>query len=341
MLSSSIYGTRSHIGVLVTALCAGGWCAADAQTCSNGWSNMFPGDGFVGSDPPVYALAVHDAELYLGGQFGNCMERPVNYVARWNGRRWAGVGAGLYCSEVGAFVYSLAVFDDPNTPEGAPLYAGALDGVYKLPTDLDDPNECWPKVAATNGAVRALAVYEGALYAGGEFTCIGTADPNDPWAPCDPNDPNQAGYRIARWGGTGSGWEVVGVGDPNDPNTFGMDGPVFALTVFDDGGGDGEALFAGGRFTARRRGPRQPHRPLARRHLVGPWRRHPGPNNVEVDALAGWVNGSLYVGGTFSQAGGVQARRIAAAALRFERPTPGHGPRSVRGCGASPPRLEG
>jgi hypothetical protein len=40
------------------------------------------------------------------------------------------------------------------------------------------------------------------------------------------------------------------------------------------------------------------------------------PNNVEVDALAGWDdNGmrTLYVGGTFSVAGGIQARRIAAA----------------------------
>jgi hypothetical protein len=172
--------------------------------------------------------------LYLAGKFWQYMSGIiVNCVARWDRRHWARVGAGI--GEQTVYVYALLAIDDPNTLEGETLYAGAVNGVYKHPNDPNDANEWWPPGAMTNAPVRALALYEGALYAGGAFTCIRTPDPNYPWAPCDPNDPNQVGYRIARWHGPGTGWEVVGVGAPNDPNTFGMDGPVLTLTVLDVG----------------------------------------------------------------------------------------------------------
>ena len=279
-----------------------------AQTCSNEWATMFPGDG--GLDGTVRAVAVFDAGLYVAGAFQQCMGRDVWYVSRWTGRRWAGVGAGLYCSPVSASVYALVAFDDPNTPEEAALYAGAVDGVYCGPHDPDDPNECWRLVAATDAPVRALAVYQGALYAAGEFTCIRTSDPNNPWVPCDPDDPNQAGYHIARWLGPGSAWEVVGIGDPNDPNTLGMDGPVLALTVFDDGGG--EALFAGGTFLHAGGVPAS----RVARWKNGSWSALgsgiEAPADAAINALAGW-NGRLYVGGKITQAGGVPVRGIAAA----------------------------
>ncbi len=201
---------------------AGAIAFAGFNVTAQTWSNMFPGDGHL--QPAVNALAVHNAELYQGGEFGGCMNRIVNNVARWDAHRWAGVGAGL-----AYYVYALVEFDDPNTPEGALLFAGAGDGVYQQPDDPNDPNEPWPLVGGSDAPVRALAVFEGALYAGGEFTEIGGEDAN----------------YIARWNGTA--WEEVGGGvgpDPNDANS--PPAKVLALTVFDGGGG--EALFAGGTF---------------------------------------------------------------------------------------------
>jgi hypothetical protein len=62
--------------------------ALQAQTCTNHWPSMFPGGG--GFDSPVNALLVFNGELHFGGEFATCMQRTVNYVARWDGQRWAG-----------------------------------------------------------------------------------------------------------------------------------------------------------------------------------------------------------------------------------------------------------
>src|SRR5690554_3556312 len=84
-----------------------------------------------------------------------------------------------------------------------------------------------------NSVVSVLTVFDDgwgtgpALYAGGEFTTAG----------------GQPANRIARW--NGQVWSTLGSGmDGNFSNTR-----VCALAVFDDGGGAGPALYAGGVFT--------------------------------------------------------------------------------------------
>ena len=235
MSASGRYWRGEPLAVALVAMCAWGDQAGTAQSCTDPWSNVFGAYGELSG--PVNAFAVFDAELYIGGEFAGCMRRTVNYVARWNGRRWARVGAGLYDpnSPYALYVYALTTFDDPNS--AAPtLYAGAVDGVYTMPDDPNDPNAAWPRVAATDAPVRALAVYDGALYVGGEFSVI---DPND--------GPPISAATIGRW--NGASWEEVGGGvgsDPNDPNS--PPAKVLALTVFDFEDGGGPALFAGGTF---------------------------------------------------------------------------------------------
>jgi hypothetical protein len=168
--------------LLVLAVLLGVPDAAQGQSCPNEWSSAFPGDG--GPDGNVHALAPCAGELYFGGEFTNCMGMTVNKVARWNGRRWARVGAGV--PDPNPLVRALVVYP---AVDGVP-YAGADAGVYQAPSDPDDPNEPWAPVGITDGPVYALATYDGSLYAAGGFTCIRAPDPNDPAAPCDPNDPN-------------------------------------------------------------------------------------------------------------------------------------------------------
>jgi trimeric autotransporter adhesin len=153
-----------------------------------------------------------------------------------------------------------------------------------------------------NGSVRALTVFDDglgggpALYAGGQFTMASGVTVN----------------KIAKWNGTS--WSSVGTGSTN-----GVNNTVFALTVFDDGSGDGPALYAGGEFTFA-------GGVLANR--IAKWNgtawsslgtgsaNGVGGVGAMVQALTVYDDGSgggpaLYAGGFFTTAGGVPASFIA------------------------------
>ncbi len=53
--------------------------------------------GAVGSgvNGPVYAMAVYNGELYVGGQFDSAGGIPANNIAKWDGKNWSAVGTGL------------------------------------------------------------------------------------------------------------------------------------------------------------------------------------------------------------------------------------------------------
>ncbi len=110
--------------------------------------------------------------------------------------------------------------------------------------------------------------------------------------------------RIARLGG--SGWSPLGAG---------LDGSAFGLTVFDDGSGDGPALYVGGSFGTAGG---------ARANGVARWDGRAWTalgdgltgDTILAQALAEFDDGSgdqpaLYVGGFFTGAGEVSANNIA------------------------------
>ncbi len=227
------------------------WCSvllwapeSNAQPCTPRWTSRFTGDGRVATT--VNALLEFEGDLYVGGSFDSIMNRDLLYVVRLSGARWSPFGAGLGHPIYEAYCHAFASFGDPPK-----FFAASEIGVFRrpddpnMPIDPNDPNGWWPRIAATDGPVRALAVYQGMLYAGGEFTCIRPADPNDPNALCDPNTPGHVAGPIARW--DGQTWSAVGGGVGPDPNDANSPAPsVLALTVFEDDGG--EALFVGGTF---------------------------------------------------------------------------------------------
>ena len=188
-------------------------------------------------------------------------------------------------------VYALAVFDDGG---GEALYAG---GAFTQAGGTAANNIAkwdgaqWSAVGSgTNNAVYALAVYDdgtgAALYAGGAFTTAGGV----------------AARTIAKW--NGSVWDTLGGGIDN-----GL--AVNGLAVFDDG--SGMALYVGGQFTLVGGGTSA--------NRVARWDGSTwsglgaGLNNIVSTVTAtnetSTLGPALYVGGSFSTAGGAAASRVA------------------------------
>ncbi len=182
----------------------------------------------LGSLPPdsiVHALQSWDdgsgPAIYAGGLFPSS---PLLGIARWNGAAWENVGGGT-----NGRVHALEVFDDGTGPA---LYAGGeftLAGGVTVRRVARWNGIAWSPVgsstAGPNAAVYALAVWQDALggppalYAGGDFTGVGTSGAN----------------RIAKWDGTS--WQPLG---------FGLDDRVTSIAAYDSGAGT--ALFVGGWF---------------------------------------------------------------------------------------------
>lgn len=253
------------------------------------WSAL--GSGMNGR---VYALNVFDdgtgPALYAGGSFTIAGGVSVNYIAKWNGTAWSSLGTGMNRA-----VYALTVFDDGGGPA---LYAGGAFSIagrgYNAQYLARWDGMTWSEVGSGIGSyVHALAVFDDgsgpALYAGGSYTPVGEA----------------ATKTLAKWDGTT--WSPVGlsltdwVGNP-------MSSRVFALAVFDGGGGP--ALYAGGSFIKAGG---------AVVNNVAKW------NGTSWSALGTGIDSNvyklrvfddgdgpaLYAGGSFSSAGRVSADDIA------------------------------
>jgi len=207
-------------------------------------------------------------------------------------------------------VRALAVFDDGSGPR---LHAGGgfesaggvnVNGIARW------DGSTWSALSMPSGIgidgdtpsqVRALAVFDDgsgpSLYVGGNFSTAGGLTVNN----------------IARWDGLN--WSAL-TGPSPFPVGTGVAGEVHALAVFDDGAGP--ALFAGGTFISA--GGITVNR-IAKWDGVA-WSGVSGPSGTGVSggtsttvrSLSVFNDGTgeaLYVGGSFSTAGGIHVNRIA------------------------------
>jgi hypothetical protein len=236
------------------------------------------GTGLSGS---VRAVALYDdgtgPALYAGGDFVTAEGVTLNHVGKWDGMSWSPLDGG-----VDGNVHALLVHDDGSGPAlfvgGDFVTAGGatVNGIAKW------DGAGWSELdrGLTLGGVRALAVHNGALFAGGTFLVAGGQFGSIPV------------NRIARWNGTA--WSSLGSG----VNTPG--GIVKTLISYDDG--NGPRLFAGGVFSSVGWVPVT---------SIAKWNGSSWvkvgddfPNApVSIDAFAVY-GGSLHVGGDFDQAGG-------------------------------------
>jgi hypothetical protein len=239
----------------------------------------------------VNALAVHDdgrgPALFAAGEFARAGGRSVANVARWDGRGWSSLGAGLNNA-----VHALAVHDD-GLGGGAALYAAGLfshSGSVPAGRIARWDGASWSALGSglSETAFALESHDEGfgagpALFVGGRFTSAGGV----------------SAARIARW--DGASWSALGTGVNN---------VVECLRSFDDGQGLGPALYAGGQFTSAG------GRPAARiaRWDGTSWSALGRGLNSNAQALEVFDDGrgpALYVGGAFTAAGGAAAGSLA------------------------------
>ena len=214
-------------------------------------------------------------KLYGGGYFTSAGGVAARFVASWDGTSWAPLGDGTL--DHGGL--ALAVFDD-GSGHGAELFtqAWAWNGTdwreLEDPAPLDD--EVWALAVHDSGAGASV------LYAGGDFLNAGGTPVSG----------------VARWDGA---WLPLGSG---------IDARVHSLALYDDGGGGGTQLYAGGNFSTA--GGVAANR-IARWDGAS-WSPLGSGTNGTVRALAVFDDGSgpaLFAGGPFTSAGGIPASCIA------------------------------
>ncbi|MEI6567352.1 MAG: hypothetical protein WCR20_11790, partial [Verrucomicrobiota bacterium] len=160
----------------------------------NGYVWYALGKGVGGDYTAVNSLAVGGTNIYAGGSFTYATNLDstvvnVNYLAKWNGSTWSGLGSGMNSG-----VYALAV-----DASGSKLYAGGgftqaggVSAGYAAQWDL--ATSTWSSIGSIGNTVYALAVSGTDLYLGGFFMTAGGGAAN----------------RLAKWDGTT--WSSLGTG---------------------------------------------------------------------------------------------------------------------------------
>ena len=136
------------------------------------------GGATVGTSDSVYALAVYKGYLYLGGSFATAGGTTVNYIAKYDDVTDTFSAIGGATVGTSGSVYALAVYNGHLYAGGDIFTAGGttVNGIAKY----DDVTDTFSAIGGASpglfepGAdpptVRVLAVYNGHLYLGGNFT---------------------------------------------------------------------------------------------------------------------------------------------------------------------------
>jgi hypothetical protein len=152
-----------------------------ARWDGSGWDSLGSGisptpEMFRNAGRGVTSLALDSAgNLYAGGEFPDAGGVPANHVARWDGTRWHGLGAGV--SGRARYGFSTDVEELTCNKNGILYAAGNFDTAGNVPANAVaqwDGSQWAALGGGVNNPVAALACDErGILYAGGDFTIAG------------------------------------------------------------------------------------------------------------------------------------------------------------------------
>jgi N-acetylneuraminic acid mutarotase len=289
----AVVGNEVVVGGTFTS--AGGVSAnrvARFNTQTNTWSSLGTGSS-NGVNDVVAALAVVGNEVVVGGRFNSAGGVSANSVARFNTQTntWSSLGTGSSngVSGIGlVYVYALAVVGNEVVVGGTFTSAGGVSA--NRVARFNTLTNTWSSLGmfSSNGVgdiVRALAVVGNEVVVGGRFTSAGGVSAN----------------RVARFNTLTNTWSSLGTGSSN-----GVSGNVYALAVV------GNEVFVGGLFTSA--GGVSANSVARFNTQTNTWSSlgmfSSNGVNDRVSALA-VVGNEVYVGGSFTSAGGVSANRVA------------------------------
>lgn len=138
------------------------------------WQGMVWSGFGTGANDTVRSLAI-TSFLFAGGDFTSMDGVPANRIARWNRVNWFAMGAGVV-EGTGGTVNAMLVYTGKLIVGG--LFDHADNGQAENIAAWDLFSTSWSPlgsglVAGTAPETRALAVYHGSLYAGGNFQMAG------------------------------------------------------------------------------------------------------------------------------------------------------------------------
>ncbi|HMN29551.1 MAG TPA: hypothetical protein PKE45_15480, partial [Caldilineaceae bacterium] len=247
----------------------------------------------AGLEGQVYAAVVAaNGDLYIGGDFTKVGGIEAKNIARWDGRSWHPLGAGL-----NQRVAALAIDGDTVYVAGDFTSAGAVTVAYIAKWS----GTAWSKVGngvgpmddsfgfPEPGRVKTLLVGDGGLYAGGNFVSMDGVAAN----------------KVVFW--NGQKWSALGNGVGRkdfDGNFSGGQGDVRALLL------DGDDLYVAGGFDMA--GESEGINAVARWDGTNwsglgsgfIWDNNDGTSLAKVKT-------TLYAGGIFNRADGQPAARLA------------------------------
>ena len=259
------------------------------------------GTGIGAANGQVWVMGEFDdgtgPALFVGGDFTVAGGQEVNHIAKWDGSTWSPVGQGTSATVRGA----MTVFDDGSAPAlyvgGDFITAGGIEVNHVAKWDGEQWSALGSGVSGEFHSVRALCVFDDgngpALYAGGNFAVAGGIIVNG----------------IAKW--DGSTWSAVGGGVGHGQPGSRL---VRGLIVHNDG--RGLALYATGQFASAGGVPA----PGIARWDGESWSAlgegitsEPGstPTGRRLVVFDDGSGPALYVGGTFTFAGGETVNYIA------------------------------
>ncbi len=289
----AVSGNYVYIGGAFTSV--GGISAnhiARWDSSSNTWSaltEVVDGTPFNGVNGEVLAIAVSGSDVYVGGAFTQAGSVSARNVAKWNGTSWSALGSGL-ANGVSVNARAIAVSGsevyvggDLSEADGGPEDGGVLASRI---AKWNSSTNTWSALGSgLNGTVFTIVVSGNDVYVGGNFSQAGSG----------------VASRIARWNTVTNTWSALGTSANN-----GVIGSVRAIGV------SGSLVYVGGIFTTAGGIPA---------NNVAVWNgstwselgtgiEGDGTITPVVNAIA--VSGSnVYLGGTFTTAGGVSASNIA------------------------------
>jgi trimeric autotransporter adhesin len=192
----AVFNSKLYVGGSFTLLATGRPLPRVSRRGTGARGRSSPAAAATGLVAGVYALAVFNSKLYVGGDFTTLGDGTTSAkrIAAWDGSAWSVLPSGS-SNGLSSAVYALAVFNSK-------LYAGGGfttlgDGSTSAKNIVSWDGSAWRTLASgtSNGvgfpwdrvyALAALSSRE--LYVGGSFTTLG--------------DGTTSAKRIAAWNGT-------------------------------------------------------------------------------------------------------------------------------------------